>query len=94
MSDYNPYRPPERDPRNYDQYYEPAGGKGLTLVVGVLVALALVAGLMFFSGRHREETDIAQQPAQQQDRTLGLPSDQSRTPALPPATPAPPAPRQ
>jgi hypothetical protein len=85
MSDYIPNPPPERDPRNYDPYYEPAGGKGLTLVVGILVAIALVAGLMFFSGRHRENTELAQQP----DRTLSLPTDQSRTQAIPPATPAP-----
>jgi len=46
MSDYNPNpRDPSRDPRNYDAYYEPSGGKGLTLVVGILVAIALVSQL-------------------------------------------------
>jgi len=57
MSDYIP-NPPDprldprnRDPRNYDAYYEPSGGRGLTLVVGILVAIALVAGLMFFHHR-------------------------------------------
>ncbi len=51
MSDYIPNPPnPERDPRNYERYYEDQSGKGLTLVVGILVAIALAAGLMFFAG--------------------------------------------
>ena len=50
MSDYIPNPPnPERDPRNYDRYYEDNSGKGVTLVVGILVAIALAAGLMFFA---------------------------------------------
>ena len=72
MSDYIPNPPdPSRDPRNnrnYDAYYEPSGGKGLGLVVGILVAIALVAGLMFFTGP-RERTDQAQLPAQERTMT-------------------------
>ena len=110
MSDYIPNPPdPSRDPRNnrnYDAYYEPSGGKGLTLVVGILVAIALVAGLMFFTGP-RERTDQAQLPAQErtmpapadqtqlpaQERTMTPPSpaDQTRLPAIPPRPAAPPA---
>ena len=99
MSDYIP-RPPDprldphnRDPRNYDAYYEPSGGKGLTLVVGILVAIALVAGLMFFAGAPRDRTDQAQLPVT--DRPVTAPVDQTRLPAIPPprtppaANPAP-----
>jgi hypothetical protein len=92
MSDYIPNpRDPSRDPRNYDAYYEPSGSKGLTLVVGILVAIALVAGLMFFAGGSRDRNDQAQLPVQ--DHPLTAPADQSRLPALPPrpAQPAAPA---
>ena len=88
MSDYIPNPDPSRDPRNYDAYYEPSGGKGLGLVVGILVAIALVAGLMFFTGP-RERTDQAQLPAQ--ERTMPAPADQTRLPAIPPRPAAPPA---
>ena len=99
MSDYIPNPPdPRRDPRNYDAYYEPSGSKGLTLVVGILVAIALVAGLMFFTGPRGDRTDQAQLP---QERTLTPPADQTRIPAIPPrpaqppaANPAPATPRQ
>ena len=93
MSDFNPNLDPRRDPRNYDAYYEPSGSKGLTLVVGILVAIALVAGLMFFAGSPRDRTDQAQLPVQ--DRPLTAPVDQTRVPAIPPrpaqpaATPSP-----
>ena len=91
MSDYIPNPPnPSRDPRNYDQYYEPSGGKGLTLVVGILVAIALVAGLMFFAGP-RDRTDQAQLPAQERTMTPPAPADQARLPAIPPRPAAPPA---
>ena len=96
MSDYIPNPPnPHRDPRNYDdRYYEPAGGsKGLTLLVGILVAIALAAGVMFFTGPRDRGTDVAQQPAQM-DRTLDRTLDRTQ-PAPAPATPAiPPRPAQ
>ena len=99
MTDYIPNPPnPHRDPRNYDdRYYEPASGtKGLTLLVGILVAIALAAGVMFFTGPRDRSTDVAQQPAQIDrtiDRTVPAPADPSRTPAIPPrpAQPATPA---
>jgi hypothetical protein len=102
MSDYIPNPPdPNRDPRNYDAYYEPSGSKGLTLMVGILVAIALVAGLMFFAGSPRDRTEQAQLP----DRpvTAPAPADQTRIPAIPPrpaqpampsANPAPATPQQ
>ncbi len=90
MSDYIPNPPnPERDPRNYERYYEDqSSGKGLTLVVGILVAIALAAGLMFFAGgpTTSERTDQAQAPGTIQERQMNPPA----TPALPPATPAQP----
>ena len=61
--------------------FGPFSGKGLTLVVGILVAIALVAGLMFFAGP-RDRTDQAQLPAQ--ERTMTPPADQNRIPAIPP----------
>ena len=82
MSDYIPNPPnPERDPRNFDQYYEPNSGKGVTLIVGILVAIALVAGLMFFAGPRGDRNDQAQLPVQ--ERTLNMPTEQPRTPANP-----------
>ena len=67
--------------RNYDAYYEPSGGKGLGLVVGILVAIALVAGLMFFTGP-RERTDQAQLPAQERTMTrAGRPDPPAGDPA-------------
>ena len=91
MSDYIPNPDPRRDPRNYDAYYEPSGSKGLTLVVGILVAIALVAGLMFFAGGQRDRNDQAQLP--DRPATAPAPTDQTRIPAIPPrpAQPAAPA---
>ena len=92
MSDYIPNPPnPERDPRNYDRYYEEAdAGKGVTLVVGILVAIAMAAGLMFFAGTPAERTDQAQVPAQ--EKTTLPPADRGVTPVMPapPATPTQP----
>jgi len=92
MSDYIPNPPnPERDPRNYDRYYENNSGKGVTLVVGILVAIALAAGLMFFAGSPNERSDQAQLPGQ--ERTMNPPAtpDTPAKPAIPPAAPARPA---
>jgi type IV secretory pathway VirB10-like protein len=104
MSDYIPNPPdPRRDPRNSDAYYEPSGSKGLTLVVGILVAIALVAGLMFFAGNRHDRNDQAQLPVQDHPVTAPSTSDQLRLPAIPPrpaqpaapaATPAPATPQQ
>ena len=87
MSDYIPNPPDPRRDRNYDAYYEPSGGKGLTLVVGILVAIALVAGLMFFTGPRGDRID----QAQMQERTTPAPADQTRIPAIPPRPAQPPA---
>jgi hypothetical protein len=88
VSDYIPNPPnPQRDPRNDEGYYDKTGeGRGLGLVVGILVAIALVAGLLFFAAPRGERTELAQQPAGV-ERTTPAP-DQPRPPALPPARPA------
>lgn len=95
MSDYIPNNPnPDRDPRNDPRYYDPSesSGRGVTLVVGILVAVALVAGLMFFTGPS-ERVDQAQLPPPVQDRPLTAPADapiDRPTPASPPTAPATP----
>ncbi|MBV8186106.1 MAG: hypothetical protein JOY64_10235 [Alphaproteobacteria bacterium] len=95
MSDYIPNPPnPDRDPRNYDRYYEENSGRGLTLVIGILVAIALVAGLMYFAGNRGNRVEQAQAPQAQApiERTVNPPGN-TATPALPPssATPATPS---
>jgi len=103
MSDYIPNPPDPRRDGKYDAYYEPSGGKGLTLVVGILVAIALVAGLMFFAGGSRDRNDQAQLPDRPVTAPAPAPADQTRIPAIPPrpaqpaaptATPAPATPQQ
>ena len=90
MSDYIPNPPNPNDPHKYDRYYEDNSGKGVTLVVGILVAIALVAGLMFFAGTPSDRNDQAQAPAQ--ERALNGPAQTPVAPAIPPARPAAPAP--
>lgn len=93
MTDYIPNPPnPEREPRNYDRYYEVDSGRGVTLVVGILVAIALAAGLMFFAGTPNDRNDQAQAvPAQ--ERTLPAQADRATITPMPtrpepqPATP-------
>ena len=58
--------------------------------MGILVAIALVAGLMFFTGP-RDRTDQAQLPAQERTTTPPSPADQLRLPAIPPRPATPPA---
>ena len=80
MSDYNqgPGGP-------YDKYgntnYEPvdAGGRGPYLLLGILVAIGLIGGLLYFNGTPRDSrTNQAQAPAAH-----------SMTAPAAPATPAP-----
>ena len=82
MSDYNP------GPGGYDKYgntnYEPSdpGGRGPYVLLGILVAIGLIGGLLYFNGAPRN--DRASQATAPMERTM---------PAAPtPATPAPAAP--
>lgn len=88
MSDYIPNpQDPNRDPHNYDRYYEQGSGRGLTLVIGILVAIALVGGLMFFSGQPNTGNDQAQVPERP---AATAPADQNRLPPAPrPTAPSP-----
>lgn len=91
MSDYIPNPPnPDRDTRDPVRFYEEKeSGKGMTLVVGILVAIAVAAGVMFFAGTPNDgRNNQAQLPAQERTMT---PLVEQTPPALP-ATPA--APRQ
>ena len=90
MSDDIPNPPnPERDPRNDYRCYEDAdSGRGVTLVVGILVAIALAAGLMFFTGTPRDGTNQAQLPASERAMAPPAAVPAPATPAIP--NPAPP----
>ena len=90
MTDYSPLPPdPNRDPRTDDRPYATGSRRGLGILIGILVAIALVGGLLYFSGnRGASRIEQAQVPV---DRTLPgpartdqAPADRS-APALPPA---------
>ena len=90
MSDYIPNDPPRdpRDPRGYDRNgnarFEPVEpGRGPYILLAILVAIAMVGGLLYFNGGPRQGADVATMP----DRTTTLPA----TPSLPgtTVTPAP-----
>lgn len=89
MSDYIPPSSDPRDPRNFDKYgnarLEPVEpSRGPYILLAILVAIALVGGLLYFNGGPRQGADVARLP----DRTTSLPA----TPALPGTTMTPNAP--
>lgn len=104
MSDYipkDPYTP--NDPRGYDRYgnarFEPAddAGKGPYILLGLLVAIGLIGGLLYFNGSPKNGENVAQAPARPAiERTVTPPAAPASTPAMPatpaPATPAAPVP--
>ena len=92
MSDYMPKDP--LDPRNTtDRYgnatnFEPVdeGGKGPYILLGLLVAIGLIGGMLYFNGAPKND-NVAQAPARPAiERTMPTPA-----PALPTAKPAAPA---
>ena len=94
MSDYNPNLPPpqrDRDPNTYQRYMDSdRSGRGLTLIVGILVAIAIAAGVMFFAGPSSDRVEQAQLPA----RTTTTTAPVTPAPVTPaPATPATPGTR-
>jgi len=83
MSDYNP------GPGGpYDKYgntnFEPGdpGGRGPYILLGILVAIGLIGGLLYFNGTPKDRSNQAQAPAAI-ERPMATPA---------PATPAPAAP--
>jgi hypothetical protein len=87
MSDYNP------GPGGpYDKYgntnFEPGdpGGRGPYILLGILVAIGLIGGLLYFNGTPKDRS-TAQAPA-----GIERPVTAPTTPAPAPAAPAPAAP--
>jgi hypothetical protein len=101
MSDYIPKDPlgPNTDRYGYDRYgntrFEPAddAGKGPYILLGLLVAIGLIGGLLYFNGAPKNGESVAQAPTRPAiERTMPTPA----TPVTPapsampsPATPAP-----
>lgn len=85
MSDYNP------GPGGpYDKYgntnFEPGdpGGRGPYILLGILVAIGLIGGLLYFNGTPKDRSSEAQAPASI-ERPMTKPATPSpATPALPP----------
>jgi hypothetical protein len=99
MSDYIPRDPlGPNDPRGYDRYgntrFEPVDdtGKGPYILLGLLVAIGLIGGLLYFNGSPKNES-VAQAPAIERTAPTPAPAP-SAVPAKPaaPATQAAPAP--
>jgi hypothetical protein len=113
MSDYIPKDPlgpnsgSNNDRYGYDRYgntrFEPAddSGKGPYILLGLLVAIGLIGGLLYFNGSPKNGENVAQAPNPPAiSRTVTppatpatpSPSATPSTPAAPTATPAPSAP--
>jgi hypothetical protein len=92
MSDYNP------GPGGpFDKYgntpYEPAdaGGRGPYILLGILVAIGLIGGLLYFNGTPKgDRTNQATAPSERAMTARPTPTPTPMVPA--PATPAPAAP--
>lgn len=106
MSDYIPKDPlgpnsgPNTDRYGYDRYgntrFEPAddSGKGPYILLGLLVAIGLIGGLLYFNGTPKNGENVAQAPNTPAiSRTVTPPAAPAPatpgTPATPSATPAP-----
>lgn len=89
MSDYSPDPRQRPDPLNYrpEYTYEPVGGRSSFAVMGLVAALALIGGLLFFGWGDRPNDQQAMQPPP-------AVTDVPATPTPAPANPAPAAPRQ
>jgi len=90
MSDYNP------GPGGpYDKYgntqYEPVdpGGRGPYILLGILVAIGLIGGLLYFNGTPRQDRNSQAQAPATIERTVPTPATPGTMPKPPAATPAP-----
>jgi hypothetical protein len=104
MSDYipkDPLTPNPNDRPGYDQYgnvrFDPAvedgSGKGPYILLGLLVAIGLIGGMLYFNGGPNNSTEVAQAPRPAIERTVPTPAPAAPgAPALTPTNPAPAAP--
>ena len=78
MSNYSAMPPnPDRVPPNDDRHARATGGRGVALLIGILVAIVLVGGLIYFTGnRGSDRVEQARVPV---DRTLPAPAGVDRT---------------
>jgi hypothetical protein len=101
MSDYipkDPYTPNPNDPRGYDRYgnakFEPVvddgAGKGPYILLGLLVAIGLIGGMLYFNGAPKNGEDVAQARSPAIERTV--PTTTPAAPGAPALTPSNPAP--
>lgn len=101
MSDYipkDPRTPNPNDPRDFDRYgnarFEPpvdeGAGKGPYILLGLLAAIGLIGGMLYFNGSPNNGAEIAQAPRPAIERTVPTPAPATpAAPAAPVATPAP-----
>jgi hypothetical protein len=95
MSDYNPGPGGPYDKygnSNPNSAYEPVdpGGRGPYILLGILVAIGLIGGLLYFNGGPRNGHENTAQAPMATERPMTAPTP-SASPAVPaaPATPAP-----
>ena len=99
MSDYipkDPLNPNPNDPRGYDRYgnakFEPVmdddAGKGPYILLGLLVAIGLIGGMLYFNGAPKNGSDVAQARNPAIERTVPTPAAPG-APGLTPTNPAP-----
>ena len=101
MSDYIPKDPlgPNNGSDRYgtDRYgntrFEPAddSGKGPYILLGLLVAIGLIGGLLYFNGSPKDGENVAQAPANPPaiSRTVTPPAAPAARPVAPATTPSP-----
>ena len=96
MSDYIPKDPlGPNDPRGYDRYgntrFEPVDdtGKGPYILLGLLVAIGLIGGLLYFNGSPKNGDQVAQAPMNRPAIERTVPANPTPMPAAPATTPAP-----
>ena len=100
MSDYNPNNPlPPNDRTGYDRYgnarFDPelsdGSSKGPYILLGLLVAIGLIGGMLYFNGSPKNGAEVAQSPNPAIERTVPTPAAPG-APGLTPTRPAPAAP--
>ena len=91
MSDYNPGPGGPYDKYGNDKYgnpnFEPTDtGRGPYVLLGILVAIGLIGGLLYFNGTPKDRSNVANAPPAI-ERPMTAPAPAPVTPA--PVTPAP-----